>query len=66
MPEKVCSIRQKSRPLQKKYHKIMAENNIKQQYEQHQMQKAEGEKTVSFRRPESFLQNQVKKEKTER
>lgn len=39
----------------------MAENNIKQQYEQHQMQKAEGEKTVSFRRPESFLQNQVKK-----
>lgn len=39
----------------------MAENNIKQQYEQHQMQKAEGEKTVPFRRPESFLQNQVKK-----
>lgn len=39
----------------------MAENNIKQQYEQHQIQKAEGEKTVPFRRPESFLQNQVKK-----
>lgn len=39
----------------------MAENNIKQQYEQHQIQKAEGEKAVPFRRPESFLQNQVKK-----
>lgn len=39
----------------------MAENNIKQQYEQHQIQKAEGEKAVPFRRPGSFLQNQVKK-----
>jgi len=47
----------------------MAENNIKQQYEQHEAQKAvqdnkqkaEGEKAVPFRRPGSFLQNQVKK-----
>lgn len=69
---KVCAIYKKSRPLQEKYRKLMADNYTEQQYGRNQEEKVplgkgqndkneKKESTGIHRHPGSFLQNQTKK-----